>query len=38
MDADGEDRPEDAVRLIESIIEQPNDVLFAKRRRRFEVT
>jgi hypothetical protein len=36
MDADGEDRPEDAVRLIESIMDRPSVVLFAERRKRFE--
>lgn len=36
MDADGEDRPEDAVRLIEDGITSETSVLFAERRRRFE--
>ena len=36
MDADGEDRPEDAVRLIELSRKQPGRVLFAERRKRQE--
>jgi len=36
MDADGEDRPEDAVRLIETLMANPKSVLFAERRKRFE--
>ncbi|MEJ2010264.1 MAG: glycosyltransferase [Acidobacteriota bacterium] len=36
MDADGEDRPEDAVRLIETLMANPKGVLFAERRKRFE--
>ena len=36
MDADGEDRPEDAVRLIEIMMENSTGVLFAERRKRFE--
>lgn len=36
MDADGEDRPEDAVRLIEDMMANPGGVLFAERRKRFE--
>lgn len=38
MDADGEDRPEDAVRLIQVALAQTNPVLFAERRRRFAGT
>ena len=36
MDADGEDRPEDAVRLVEMAMSNPGEVLFAARRKRFE--
>ncbi|MFP5235403.1 MAG: glycosyltransferase [Acidobacteriota bacterium] len=36
MDADGEDRPEDAVHLIERAISNRNAVLFAGRRKRLE--
>lgn len=36
MDADGEDRPEDAVRLIETMMANPCSVLFAQRQKRFE--
>lgn len=36
MDADGEDRPEDAVKLIETMMANPKRVLFAERRKRFE--
>lgn len=36
MDADGEDRPEDAVRLIESMKADRKGVLFAERRKRLE--
>lgn len=36
MDADGEDRPEDAVRLIETLMTNQKGVLFAERRKRFE--
>jgi hypothetical protein len=35
MDADGEDRPEDAVRLIQLAISRPAIALLAERRRRF---
>lgn len=38
MDADGEDRVEDAVRLIELEIAKPSTVFFAERRRRLEGT
>ena len=36
MDADGEARPEDAARLIESMKANPRGVLFAERRKRLE--
>lgn len=36
MDADGEDRPEDAARLVRQFIEERCVVLFAMRRRRLE--
>lgn len=36
MDADGEDSPEDAVRLIATMMENPCGVVFAERRKRFE--
>lgn len=36
MDADGEDRPEDAIRLIEAMIAAPAGVIFAERRKRME--
>lgn len=36
MDADGEDRPEDAVHLIESAMSNRNAVFFAGRRKRLE--
>ncbi len=36
MDADGEDRPEDAVGLIEIMMANSTGVLFAERRKRFE--
>jgi hypothetical protein len=36
MDSDGEDRPEDAVRLIELAKSSPDRVLFAERRKRQE--
>ena len=35
MDADGEDRPQDAVELIQMALGRPNPVLFAERRKRF---
>jgi polyisoprenyl-phosphate glycosyltransferase len=36
MDGDGEDSPEDAVRLIETMMKNPCGVVFAERRKRFE--
>ena len=36
MDADGEDRAEDAVRLVELAVSKPATVFFAERRKRFE--
>ena len=36
MDADGEDRPEDAIRLIELARHDPSRIRFAERRRRLE--
>jgi hypothetical protein len=36
MDADGEDRPEDAARLIETARSNPSRVIFAERRKRQE--
>jgi hypothetical protein len=36
MDADGEDRPEDAVRLVEMALSKSAAVLFAERRKRLE--
>jgi glycosyltransferase involved in cell wall biosynthesis len=36
MDADGEDRPEDAVRLVRKAAENPGRILFAERRKRME--
>jgi glycosyltransferase involved in cell wall biosynthesis len=36
MDADGEDRPEDAMSLVRHFIDHGDDVLFAMRRRRIE--
>lgn len=36
MDADGEDRPEDAVRLVEHLRSSPGRIVFAQRRRRME--
>lgn len=36
MDADGEDRPADAVRLLRELRQTPNTVVFAERRRRME--
>src|SRR5262249_16818142 len=36
MDADGEDRPDDAARLIQLLIDKPGTVFFAERRKRFE--
>jgi polyisoprenyl-phosphate glycosyltransferase len=36
MDADGEDRPEDAVRLVEHLLSSPEQIVFAQRRRRTE--
>jgi polyisoprenyl-phosphate glycosyltransferase len=36
MDADGQDRPEDAVRLVKTAVVQRNGVIFAERRKRFE--
>jgi len=36
MDADGEDRVEDAIRLIDLAISHPETVFFAQRQRRFE--
>jgi polyisoprenyl-phosphate glycosyltransferase len=36
MDADGEDRPEDAVRLVKRALEEPGQILFARRRKRLE--
>jgi len=36
MDADGEDRAEDAIRLIELAASDPHTVFFAQRQRRFE--
>lgn len=36
MDADGEDRPEDAIRLIRASAENPGRILFAERRKRME--
>jgi hypothetical protein len=36
MDADGEDRPDDAVLLIERNLQQPHLAIFAARRRRLE--
>jgi glycosyltransferase involved in cell wall biosynthesis len=36
MDADGEDRPDDAVRLVEMAMSNPGEVFFAERRKRFE--
>ncbi len=36
MDADGEDRPEDAVRLITASLQNPDQVIFARRESRQE--
>lgn len=36
MDADGEDKPEDVVRLIEAHAESPDKLIFARRRKRSE--
>ncbi len=36
MDSDGEDKPEDAVALIERWLADPHRAIFAERRRRFE--
>jgi len=36
MDADGEDKPEDAVMLIRRYLDDPGRAIFAARRRRFE--
>ena len=36
MDADGEDRPEDAARLIRAAMAQPSRIVFAERRKRLE--
>lgn len=38
MDSDGEDRPEDIVRLINASAESPNKIVFAKRTKRSEGT
>lgn len=38
MDADGEDRPEDAVTLIERAMASPSRIIFAERRKRLEGT
>lgn len=36
MDADGEDRPEDAVRLVRACMASPSRIVFAERRKRLE--
>lgn len=36
MDSDGEDRPEDAIRLIDASAELPDKIVFAKRAKRSE--
>lgn len=36
MDADGEDRPQDIIRLVKSFREKPECIVFAARKRRFE--
>jgi len=36
MDADGEDRPEDAITLLEHALAHPDGIVFAERKRRFE--
>ncbi|MBP6385938.1 MAG: glycosyltransferase [Pseudarcicella sp.] len=36
MDSDGEDKPEDLVRMIEKSYENPNQIIFAKRSKRSE--
>ena len=38
MDADGEDRPQDVVRLVNHFLEKPDSIVFAGRQRRYEST
>ena len=38
MDADGEDRPEDAVALLKESVKKPGEIIFAKRKSRQEGT
>lgn len=36
MDSDGEDRPEDAVKLVLRLLDEPDAIVFAERRKRLE--
>ena len=38
MDADGEDRAEDVIRLVNRFREQPDCIVFAGRQRRYETS